>query len=310
MEAIRAHLDPAIRSFDAFGVADPSELLDAPDLAHGRSEPLPRVNGRERLRFPLPGTPTDSSGTLTGAPRGAGTGWVVLERWTRVPWSRLLHARLTQPRSASVAERTWNLLCHLRRHGVGAPRPLAVGARGRGFVSRQSFLLTAELANAVTLPEWLETETRPRERALGLRSVGVLLAKLLDARVRIAGLDAAHLVVQAPRAGRDACAEESEPSACDAPTVDGFELNRMPSVVLTEVTGAVLVPFVTNEELATMLVDLDRTSSMGSPVSTISTVSNRDRARVLSAALSGFDRARRARVLAALRARGSARRAD
>ena len=114
-----------------------------------RLEELEPSTGRARWRFALPGT-SDLRGNLTGKPGPLGTGWV----WLTVfhgGLGELLRARCTQPRSGSLAEREWNLMCHLRAHGVGTPEPLLVAARGNGFVSGRSVLLVRAPEDAFPL---------------------------------------------------------------------------------------------------------------------------------------------------------------
>ena len=113
------HFDPRLSGLGALGVECVSQLLGDGGAPLQRAEQLASIGSRERLRFPLPGTPERPGAGLTGEPEGAGTGWVVLERWRHAPLRSLFRSRLTSPRSASLAERRWNLLCHLRAHGVG-----------------------------------------------------------------------------------------------------------------------------------------------------------------------------------------------
>jgi hypothetical protein len=189
-----------------------------PRLAALATEP-----GRTRWRFPLPGTP-DARGNLTGRPGALGTGWL----WLDVHHGGLgaaLAARCTPPRSASRAERAWNLLCHLRAHGVGTPEPLLVGARGQGFVSLRSFLLVRAPEDAFPLPRWLRTDGLGAERTRGLEALASALARVLRAGVELPRLTAEHLWLTLSGSGE-----------CEAET-EGLRKNRLPSVTLTDVDG-------------------------------------------------------------------------
>ena len=209
---------------------------------------------------------------------------MVLERWSAPPWSALLRSRLTHPRSASLAERHWNLLCHLRAHGVGTPQPLAVGASGAGLVSRRSFLVTREVAGYSPLPDWLDSERRERERRRGLRAVGALLARLFDARVFLPRLALAHLALieSEPDSGPDAACSGTRPSEAG-----GLRRRRNPSVVLTEVEGGEIRGELAATEIAAMLRALDQ-GARG--------VAERDRWRAARGALANLSRERRLEV--------------
>jgi len=246
---LRLHLTPGLSSVSSLGVADAEELLEAEVLAGGRSEELPAGEWLRRFRFPLPGTPDHVGGPLTGrpeGPRGAGTGWVVLERWNGSPWGALFRSRLSHPRSASQAERRWNLLCHLRQHGVGTPQPLAVGARGEGFVSRDSFLVTREVEGAVPLADWFASASS-QERRRGLRAIGAALSRLIGAGVELPELSARAVLLQPPR----------DDSECDAEATGSLRLNRLPSVVISDVTGGRLRRETTSESVAELLTLVD-----------------------------------------------------
>ena len=139
--ASRVQLAPGVPALESLGVSGPEELLcpgGAPERTGVRvrnaggdalrgDSPGPR--DRAILRFPLPGTP-DDEGRLGGRPGEVGTGWVVLSRWHSPSLVALLRSRFTAPRSSSLAEREWNLLCRLLDHGVGVPPPRGGGGRG------------------------------------------------------------------------------------------------------------------------------------------------------------------------------------
>ena len=146
MHPERLQLAPGFPGLGALGLSDTAPLYSA-ELGE-RAEALEVSSAQVLQRFALPGTP-GPDGRLRGKPGGAGTGWVVVRTWRSPGLGELLRARLSAPRSASLAEREWNLICHLRAHGVGTPEPLVVGARGRALASRASFLVTRELRGFV-----------------------------------------------------------------------------------------------------------------------------------------------------------------
>ena len=197
VKAIRVRLAPELPELGSLGVEEPAELLDAP-LPRPRAEVLESSDFWECLRMPLPGTPSAEGAKRTEAPRGAGTGWVLLERWRRVPLGRLLGLRFGSPRSLSVAERHWNLLCYLRANGIGTPEPLAVGARGGGLVSRDSFLVTRAFESGTLRLDRLLGDgghLDPSEDAVrfGAQAIALTLGALIKARAHLPRLDARGL---------------------------------------------------------------------------------------------------------------------
>lgn len=211
-----------------FGLADlglaTSAGLFAPSAAAlTRLEPLEHSATRARYRFPLPGSP-DARGNLTGRPGRFGTGWLWLTVH-RAGLGELLRARCTPPRSASVAEREWNLLCHLRAQGVGTCEPLLVGALGNGFASSRSFLLVRAPEDAFPLPRWLRTDGIGAERERGLVALGKALALLVRSGVELPDLAPEHLWITPSGSGE--CETEAP----------GLKKNRLPGVTIVELRG-------------------------------------------------------------------------
>jgi hypothetical protein len=126
---------------------------------------------------PLPGTP-DEHGRQHERPRGAGTGYLWLERFDSGGVAGV-RARITHPRSSSVAARHWNLICHLQAHGVVAPQLVAVGERGASPFGAQSFLITRELAGFVPLARFLADERDSSLRRRALHSLALAGAQVL-----------------------------------------------------------------------------------------------------------------------------------
>jgi hypothetical protein len=216
--------------------------VSAPDALYGthgsrpdaleRFEVLEDSPARLRARFALPGTP-DLHGNLTGRPRALGTGFVWLTVHRDRALGTLLRTRFGAPPSASLAEREWNVLCHLRAHGVGTPEPLVVGARGAGLVARASFLVVRALEGAFPLPRWLRTDAgveQPAERARGLAALALFLASLARSGVVLPALAPEHLWVTPSGSGE--CETEAP----------GLRKNKLPGIALAEVHGARLGP--------------------------------------------------------------------
>jgi len=233
---------------EALGLASLEELLEPAAAPLERRTVLDETPARTRLAFALPGTP-DPRGRLTGKPGPLGTGFV----WLSVhhgPLRALLRARWSHPRSASLAEREWNLLCHLRAHGVATPEPLLVAARGAGLVSSHSACLVRAPEEAFPLPRWLRTDGHgtgalAAERGRGLEALGRALARLLASGIALPDLRAEHLWITPSGSGE-----------CETHDHGGLRKNKLPGVTLTEVGGARLAPVAPRRLLAPLLADL------------------------------------------------------
>lgn len=209
---------------EALGLESTQPLFAPTSALSARLELLEESAGRRRLRFPLPGTP-DARGNLSGKPGPLGTGFLWLTVY-RGGLGELLRARCTHPRSASLAEREWNLLCHLRAHGVGTPEPVLVGARGAGLFAAHSFLLVRAPADAFPLPRWLRTDGIGAERERGLEALGRALASLRRSGVVLPRLRAEHLWLTPSGSGE-----------CETQDHGGLRKNRLPGVTITDVRG-------------------------------------------------------------------------
>lgn len=202
-----------------------SAALFAPSCAlSARAEALAEGAGRAWWRFPLPGT-SDARGNLTGRPGALGTGWLWLTVFRPAGWRAPLVARFSAPRSASLAEREWNLLCYLRARGIGTPEPLLVGARGNGPFARHSFLLVRALEDAFPLPRYLRTDGVGAERERTLRALGLALQLLARAGVELPEFSAEHLWLTPSGSGE-----------CETET-PGPRKNKLPGVALASVAG-------------------------------------------------------------------------
>jgi hypothetical protein len=243
MADARVTLAPGIDSLSALGASEPEALLGGVALLdEARMEQLEEGPGWTLFRLPLPGTPLDDGGPLTSSPRGSGTGWVRLLRFDGAPKRRLWSARFTHPRSASLAERRWNLVCVLRGAGVVTPEPLAVVAEGSAVASSRSALVWREADEGVPVMQALRTR-RGKDRALVLDALGRFLLHLSVSEVEPFQLDPLRLRVLGeggtqPESANDACALEQVLAARTGPRpapVDGMRWREMPEILLPDI---------------------------------------------------------------------------
>jgi hypothetical protein len=190
------------------------------------AERLPAAHGGLRLRFPLP----------DGARGPLGGGWALVERWSGAGLGEALAARFTAPRSASIAERRWNLLCACLAHGLGVPEPLALAARAApGRWARESLLVTRDLRPAAApLAAWLALAAS-EERARGLAALAAALGRLARSGLCLPRLSARSLYLDlpAPEPGQPG----ARPGDCGAPGPADLpgRPNRLPGVHLADV---------------------------------------------------------------------------
>lgn len=234
----RLTLAPGVPDLAALGASSVDDVLGAGGGLEGESrcEEVAAEGGTTLLRCPLPGT-------LAGRPRGAGTGWVLVRRYHGGSLRERVAARLTSPRSDSLASREWNLLCHLRAAGVTTPEPMAVAAEGGGFLARRSALVTRALEGVTPAPEWFSRRRRPRERRDALRAVGLALSRVLRSGTELPRLSAAEIALSEPgdatraETGPDACALEQVVAARPVTLSGGLSWRRLPDVAVTSVRG-------------------------------------------------------------------------
>ena len=215
------------------------------------------------LRYPLPGT-VHAPGEKPSRPRGAGTGYVDLQRWTGGPLGERFGVRLRAPRSASYAARAWNLICHLREAGVGTAEPLAMGQEESPLFAKRSFLVTRALDPMQSLPDYLASNPGERERNCLFHSLGLLLRRVQDAGVQLAQLSPQTLFVarlsnkpqQLSTAPGDSCALSKIQVAQHASPLHGMHTRPLPELALADVNGARLHPQLSLQERATQLSEL------------------------------------------------------
>jgi hypothetical protein len=274
-------LAPGIPDLRALGAGGFAELagLEGGLEEEARVRVVSRRPGEVLLCLPLPGTPGED-GRIRSRPRGAGTGWIYLRRYRGASLARRLRVRLTTPRSRSLAARDWNLLCHLRAQGVGAPEPLAVAEEGGSGFARCSVLVTRALEDMLPLPRWLDAHPGERRAARLARALGSFLRRLFDSGVRLPALEPARIL--ASRAPGQECALAQIAQARgqhEHSPVPGLALGRLPELALTSVAGGRLGRPPAPLERARFLAALARRFSRERSLST------RDAARVFRAAL-------------------------
>ena len=254
------------------GVADLESLGDAPAEAwlgaqapalDARASLWSARTGEQHLRLPLPGTP-GADGQRREPPRGAGTGWLHLHRYGD-RGTRALAARLTAPRSTSLAARHWNLICHLRAAGVGAPELVVLG-EGRPAVGPwSSFVVTRELDGFTPLDRLIEGGLAGRRRRLVLRSVGLALRGLFRAGAWLPQLTPADILVQTSAArdsevAADCAALELENLRRDGRALRalGLRRTRLPGVAFTNFRRGRILGRVSRGRRARLLESLGR----------------------------------------------------
>lgn len=251
MPELNVTLAPGVPDLAALGASAPEDLLGAgrPLEEEHRAQDVETRPGLRHLRVPLPGTP-DGDGPLRSRPRGAGTGWLDVVRYSRPGLWPLLRARFTAPRSASLAEREWNLLCHLRHGGLSTPEPLAVVRRGNGLVGGHSALVTRALEDFEPAERVLHSLAGPRRRQ-ALRAIGFALGKLFGAEVELPRFVSEQLLLSTASPSEyespaDACGLEQVLSARskgpEPAPVPGLAWNELPEVALASVRGGRLRP--------------------------------------------------------------------
>jgi hypothetical protein len=221
-------LAPDVPGLEALGASDASDFLeDPPRVVTG--DRVERVGSA--LRLPLPGTP-DSTGRQREKPRGAGTGRLYLHRYRGgfAGW----RARFTHPRSASLAARHWNLICHLQAHGLAAPQLVALIERGPGVTASESVVITRELEGFVSLAEWLASERERGARRRALRSVALAFQQLFRCGAWLPRTSATNLLVQA-RDSEDCAALQITNLRSEQQLFHGLDVvrARLPAIAFT-----------------------------------------------------------------------------
>ena len=229
MSATTIRLAPGVPGLEALGAACFDDLMGrARGLATAdRERVVSAAAGEVLVLVPLPGTP-DERGVQHERPRGAGTGLLWVRRFEARP-IELLRARLTRPRSTSLAAREWNLICHLQAHGVGAPQLVALGEGARG----ESFVAMRVLEGFETLERWLAAWTSPSARRHAVRSLGRALAALFRSGTWLPALSLADIWIASGPLPLECAALELEALRARSELVRGLQRRRLPSIALT-----------------------------------------------------------------------------
>ncbi len=287
--------------WSALGIDDLGALL-AGGAPPRRAERLADGDGFERWRVPLPGTPMPD-GRRNGKPRGAGTGWLRLLRWTDARLGDRVRARVTAPRSASPAERAWNLSCALRAAGVPCAEPMAVAADG-AIAAKRSLYVTRELEGLLPLDAWLERFPSARDRRELAAALGSFVARLAASGVRVPRFAWSDVVAHEKSGGRAACALEAITDARDRAAVRGIPVSALPELALAEVADGALG----DADAAAERVRLARALAASAPASArAASADARDLARFVRGALgASATRADRRALFGELRALAAA----
>jgi hypothetical protein len=245
-------LAPDVVGLESLGVTELVQLFESP----------PRTLTAARIHrcgphwvVPLPGTP-DEAGVQHEKPRGSGTGLLHLRAFPAAPLASL-GARLTHPRSTSLAARTWNLICHLQAHGIAAPQLVALAERRRGF-GVESLVITRELEGFVSASEFFRTQTKRSERRRAVHSLALACTQLWRSGTRLPSTAADNLLIQ--RDDEDCVALkivnlQSEQSLLRE---RGLARTRLPAIAFTSFDGGSIVREVQPREREQLLVRLSK----------------------------------------------------
>lgn len=243
-------LAPDVVGLESLGVTELEQLFESP----------PRTVTALRVRragthwiVPLPGTP-DEDGIQHEKPRGSGTGQLHLRAFPSAPLASL-GARLTHPRSTSLAARAWNLICHLQAHGIAAPQLVALAERRRGF-GVQSLMITRELEGFVSAREFFRTQTKRSERRRAVHSLALACTQLWRSGTRLPSTNSDNLLIQ--RDDEDCVALkivnlQSEQSVLKE---RGLARTRLPAIAFTNFDGGSIAREVPSKEREQLLVQL------------------------------------------------------
>ena len=130
----------------------------------------------------LDGPPTVADGVAGPfrVPLGRNRCGLLLRRRTR-SFIGALKNLLHLPAAESEEQRRSTLLLRLERHGVDAPRVLALGHRCGPLGEVQSLLVVETMPGTQTLADWLAHENNAESRRNGLQKLGRLLRQLHEA---------------------------------------------------------------------------------------------------------------------------------
>jgi hypothetical protein len=286
---------PGVPDLRALGARSFEDLMGPGGELEGEAQSTVKTEkeGYLVLRYPLPGT-VHAPGEKPSRPRGAGTGYVDLQRWTGGGVGARISARMRAPRSASFAARAWNLICHLREAGVGTAEPLAMGQEESPLFASRSFLVTRALDPMQTLPDYLADNDEALDRNCVCQSLGLLLRRVQDAGVELAQLAPTTLFVARLSSKQDkaSCAISKINSTIQSSPVPGMHSRPLPELALADVNGARIHAQLTLQDRAAQLAALADSSDVSQ------VLRPRDLLRIAHHALGrSFDRAARRQAL-------------
>jgi hypothetical protein len=252
----RVHLAPEIPSIESLGAQSFEDFFRAPGAPGFERAKLVRASdGFEEIRYPLPdrGVMDRSASTRSdrSTPTSSSTAFALLRRFTHASRRDRFRARFMTPRSMSLAEREWNLLCHLRAHGIGAPEPLAVGRGDGSMFAERSFVVLRELDDMLSLRDWARADLEPEVRNAIREALVLAFDRMWSAGVWLPRITADNVLVAAPHrpAGPDPdCvaraivelrSDSRVPSALEHEHEHGSALKwgELPEVAFTEFRG-------------------------------------------------------------------------
>ncbi len=245
-------LVPASLELSALGAGALADFLDpacaARTAASGsaglvtgsRRRLLERRGSALRYLLPLPGTPT-ATDPMPEKPRGAGTGWLRVHAYASgsATFAEAFAARTRHPRSTSLAARDWNLVCHLRANGLGAPEPIALLENRHGALKRDSVFVMRELDGFQPAPQWFSAQRSPVQRRLAVRSLAASFRSLFRAGVWLAQLEPNDVWIAQPEASTACAAEELQSMAhiSQFARARGFRRQKLPAVAFVRFDG-------------------------------------------------------------------------
>jgi len=230
---VNVRLAPDVPDLAALGALESADLLCEPPrvVTAARAE-----RAGHAWRVPLPGTP-DRDGRQHEKPRGAGTGQLFVHRYGG-GWPAL-RARLSHPRSTSLAARYWNIACHLQAHGVTTPQLVALLEQPGPLAAPLSVLITRELEGFVSLRAWAGSPLDAAARERGLESLERALDAVQRCGVSLPGATLDNVLLQVRASDECVALQLTNLGAEQAILRErGLVRSRLPTIAFTQLRGA------------------------------------------------------------------------
>lgn len=171
-----------------------------------------------------------------------GQGELLVRVWKRATLTERLSARFTRPRSASLAEREWNLVCYARANGIASCEPLAVGAEKAPLFAESSFFVAVPPRNVIGLAAWMKARLPGDVRARGAQALLAALDRAASANLHLELEREEELVLSAEEAlgavGEQQAGDCSPLGQLPARAGTALERRPLPSVYVLDFTGA------------------------------------------------------------------------